>query len=171
MSESERTDSGRVEFAVQPEAQKVFSAIWELESQVNNGGFDQYFHNSDSDIIAYAPVALRAIGASSCAELVERAIQVIAPLPLTQNGRYEALDAAGDNGQDRLTRMDSEFFAYPDNLTELLFEFVRQHSDSFGPVPSILINYDPEDVQWRRAAYEQFTRDDSPENTVYDSHR
>lgn len=135
LSESERTDSGRVDFAAQSEAQKIFSAIWELESQVNNGGFDQYFRNSDSDIIAYAPVALRAIGASSCAGVVERAIQVIAPLPLTQAGRYEALNAVGADGQDRLTTMDSEFFAYPDDLTELLFEFVRQHPASFGSVP------------------------------------
>lgn len=103
LAESERIDSGRIAFAAQSEAQKTFSAIWELEAQVNNGGFDLYFRNSDSDIIAYAPVALRTIGASSCAEVVERAIRVIAPLPPTQAGRYEALDVAGADGQDRFT--------------------------------------------------------------------
>ena len=34
LSESDRTDFGRVAFAEQSDAQKVFSAIWELESQV-----------------------------------------------------------------------------------------------------------------------------------------
>ena len=136
LSESERTNFGRVDFATQPEAQKVFSAIWELESQVNNGGFDQYFRNSDSDIIAYAPVALRAIGALACADIVGRAIEVIAPLPPTQDGRYAALDTAGEEGQDRLDTLDTEFFAYPDDLTGMLFEFVRERPSVFGPVPS-----------------------------------
>lgn len=103
---------------------------------MNNGGFNLYFYNSDSDIIAYAPTALRAIGASSCANIVGRAIAVIAPLPLTQDGRRIALDALSEEGQDFLTALDSEFFAYPDDLTEMLFEFVYQHPESFGPVPS-----------------------------------
>ena len=136
LSESEWTDFGRVEFSAQPEPQKVFSAIWKLESDVNNGGFDQYFLNSESDVIAHAPIALRAIGVSSCAEIVEKAIQVIAPLAPTEIGRYESLDDAGDEGQERLDMLDAEFFAYPNDLTELLFEFASQRAETFGPMPS-----------------------------------
>jgi hypothetical protein len=33
----------------------------------------------------------------------------------------------------------------------------------------ILTGDDPEDAQWRGGAYQQFTRDDSPEDAVYDS--
>jgi hypothetical protein len=136
LARSERTDFGRIAFASQSEAQKVFSSIWELEGEVNNGGFNLYFHNSDSDMIAYAPTALRAIGALSCADIVGRAIALIAPLPPTQDGRSNALDAMSEETQDRLAALDSEFFAYPDDLTEMLFEFVHQHPESFGPVPS-----------------------------------
>jgi hypothetical protein len=35
----------------------------------------------------------------------------------------------------------------------------------------ILTADDPEDAQWRNGAYEQFMRDDSPEDAVYDSYR
>src|SRR4051812_19254465 len=35
----------------------------------------------------------------------------------------------------------------------------------------ILTADDPEDKQWRQAAYEQFARDDSPEDAVYDAYR
>lgn len=38
LSESDRTMFGRVDFDQQPPDQQVFSAIWELENQVNNGG-------------------------------------------------------------------------------------------------------------------------------------
>ena len=34
----------------------------------------------------------------------------------------------------------------------------------------ILTRDDPEDMQWQQAAYEQFMRDDSPEDAVYDSY-
>src|SRR5207247_5287224 len=91
LSESKRTDFGKVDFAQQSESQQVFSAIWELESQVNNGGFDQYFRNSDSDIISFAPSALRAIGASACAEIVEAAIKFISPVPATETERCAGL--------------------------------------------------------------------------------
>jgi hypothetical protein len=135
LSESERTGFGRVEFSVQSEPQKVFSAIWQLESLVNNDSFDGYFRFSDSNLIQYAPVALSAIGALACADIVERAIQLVSPLPPTQEGRHSALDAIGDHGQEQLQLLDSEFYSYPDNLTDLLFEFVRDRTDVFGPLP------------------------------------
>src|SRR6185503_6796738 len=131
LSESKRTDFGRIEFAKQPEAQRVFSAVWELESQVNNGGFDQYFRNSDSDIIAFAPAALKAIGAKACAKVVEQAIKIISPLPAGQDERCESLDALSEKKQDKLESLDSKFFEYPDNLTDLLFAYVAKHPESF----------------------------------------
>jgi hypothetical protein len=136
LSESESVALGRVEFARQPDAQKVFSAVWTLESEVNNGGFDQYLRNSDPDAIVFAPAALRAIGASTCARIVESAIEAIAPMPRTQDERYRVLDALDEAASERLEALDAKFFAYPDNLTELLFEYVRQYPADFGAVPS-----------------------------------
>jgi len=127
LSESEQSEFGRVDFAEQSEAQKIFSAVWELESQVNDGGFDQLFRYGDIDAIAHAALALRTIGASACARIVERAIEVIAPLGAMSEARSPTLEA--------LNTLDSEFFAYPDNLTELLFEYVSRHPQAFGPVP------------------------------------
>jgi len=37
--------------------------------------------------------------------------------------------------KDRLESLDSKFFEYPDDLTDLLFAFVGQHPESFGPIP------------------------------------
>jgi hypothetical protein len=42
LSESKQTGFGKQEFAEQSFPQKVFSAIWAVESEVNNGGFSQY---------------------------------------------------------------------------------------------------------------------------------
>ena len=35
----------------------------------------------------------------------------------------------------------------------------------------VFVNMDPEDTTWRKAAYEQFLRDDSEEDAVYDKYR
>lgn len=126
---------GKVDFASQSEAQKIFSAIWELESEVNNGGFDQYLRCCESDVIAFTPVALRAIGAETCAAIVEKAISVIEPLPPTQEERFERLDDLAEEAEDMLNALDDEFYAYPDDLTELLFAHVASHPEDFGPVP------------------------------------
>ena len=35
----------------------------------------------------------------------------------------------------------------------------------------VFVDMDPEDAAWRAAAYEQFLRDDSEEDAVYDKYR
>jgi hypothetical protein len=32
----------------------------------------------------------------------------------------------------------------------------------------VIVLLDPEDQEWRRAAYEQFMKEDSPEDSIYD---
>jgi Domain of unknown function (DUF4375) len=49
LSSSEKTSFGKEDFADQSLPQKVFSAIWAIESEVNNGGFSQYFLNSSEE--------------------------------------------------------------------------------------------------------------------------
>jgi hypothetical protein len=132
LAESTATDFGRIDFGGQTDPQKVFSSIWELESQVNNGGFDAYFRHADSEVIAHAPFALTEIGASRCCAIVERALQILGSLPATREGREALLDALG--ADDKLDAFDQEFFAYPDDLTELLFAFVAKRPETFGPV-------------------------------------
>lgn len=135
LSESKATAFGKVDFPAQPEEQKVFSAIWALESQVNNGGFSQYFASWDGETANFAPSALRRIGAQACASIVERALAVVSSEPLPQNFEERAA-LVGSLDSEVLEGLDSEFFAYPDNLTNLLFEFVRNHPHAFGPIPS-----------------------------------
>jgi hypothetical protein len=74
LSESTKTDFGRVDFDKQPPVQRVFSAIWAMESEVNSGGFSHYFSCDEKDTAPFAPTALKTIGALKCAAIVERAI-------------------------------------------------------------------------------------------------
>jgi hypothetical protein len=38
-----------------------------------------------------------------------------------------------------LSSLDEEFIAYPDNLTDLLFEYVASHPDAFGDVGQVVL--------------------------------
>ncbi len=137
LSRSEDTDFGRVEFANQSEPQKVFSAIWALESEVNSGGFLHYFASWEFDTANFAPVALLAIGAESCANIVERALHSLtdSTLPNSHEACEQLVASLTDEDRKKFELLDSEFFNYPDNLTELLFEYVAAHPTTFGPVP------------------------------------
>ncbi len=136
LSESEKVDFGKIEFQTQCTEQKVFSAIWALESQVNNGGFLQYFSSWDGETASFAPLALRQIGANTCAAIVERALVLVSKdtLPDNHDERNNLINELSSETKDKLSDIDSEFYAYPDSLTELLYEYVRLNPNIFGPI-------------------------------------
>ena len=119
------------DFEDQTDIQKVFTAIWALEGEVNNGGFHQYFWNSAGNTANFAPVALRRIGANTCAGIVERALRIVSsePLPDDSDSRDKLLDGLSREAIVELEAIDVEFFSYPDDLTALLFDFVRAHPE------------------------------------------
>jgi len=139
LSESDRTQFGRVDFASQSVPQKVFSSIWTVESEVNNGGFPQYFQNSSAETAHFVVNALDTIGAPRTAQTCSRAIDRAFPegLPSTP----EEISAVAADFSDEILKefdaLDQEFFAYPHDLTDLLFEYVSAHPQDFGPVPEL----------------------------------
>jgi hypothetical protein len=137
LSESRRTDFGKEDFVAQSIPQKVFSSIWALESQVNNGGFEQYFVNFTDASEHFVAEALDRIGAPETAAICRRAIACAFPegLPSSQEEISAAALELSDEVQEKLGKLDTEFFAYPHDLTELLFAYVSAHPEEFGPVP------------------------------------
>jgi Domain of unknown function (DUF4375) len=109
--------------------EQVFVAIWELEGDVNNGGFHQYFFNTSGDTAKHAAPSLEAIGAAKMAAIVREALQVFGPPgPSAERDiRQEQLADLSPSALETLERLTTEFFRYPDNLTELLFAYVARH--------------------------------------------
>ena len=137
LSESPQTKFGKEEFASQTVPQKVFSALWDVESEVNNGGFSQYFVNSSAESAHFVTDALRMIGAPKTADICERAIAAAFPtgLPPTEEAIRSAAADFSDDVLEKLEPLDQEFFSYPHNLTDLLFTYVSQHPEEFGTLP------------------------------------
>ncbi|HET9406876.1 MAG TPA: DMP19 family protein [Candidatus Sulfotelmatobacter sp.] len=136
LSQSDKTSVGKVPLAQQSRPQKVFSAIWEVEAEVNNGGFGQYFLNDSAESVPFVVDALETIGASKTADICRRAIEAAFPagLPSTNSIQAAAADFP-DEVAERLEPLNQEFFAYPHNLTDLLFAYVSARPEEFGTLP------------------------------------
>jgi hypothetical protein len=134
LSESPQVHFGRVDYLEQSTTQRVFSCIWALESQVNAGGFQQYFASWDGETAADAPWALRTLGAMAMASIVARANGLF-PNGQPPRNTEERRQQLGAVANDQLAKLDTEFLAYPDNLTDLLYAFVQANPAEFGPTP------------------------------------
>jgi len=113
--------------------EQVIVCVYELEREVNNGGFDQFFRNSPGQYVLETVQALEAIGAPSMAEITRNAVALAFPdgnIPADQDERSDILDAAGETLGEQLSKLDDRFYEYPDDLTELLFSYVQVNRDS-----------------------------------------
>ena len=137
LSESVATKVGKEEFEQQSLPQRVFTAIWEVEAEVNNGGFSQYFLNDSAESTSFVVNALTTIGAPKTADICSRAIVIAFPGGLPQ--AVEAVrSSAAEFSEDVLAKLeplDQEFLSYPHNLTDLLFAYVTAHPGEFGTLP------------------------------------
>jgi len=138
LSESDKTQFGKQDFATQSTPQKVFSSIWALESEVNNGGFSQYFLNDSSETAAFIAEALDTIGAPRTADVCRRAIATAFPSGLPSSAEAISTAAAdfSDDVLEQLQPLDNDFFAYPHNLTDLLLPTCRNTPRSSGNCPN-----------------------------------
>src|ERR1700745_3316952 len=118
LSSSEKTSFGKEEFADQSVPQKVFSALWEVEAEVNNGGFSQYFLNSSAESASFVVEALETLGAPRTADICKRAIATAFPGGLPQSAEeIRAMAARFPESAAALEPLDQEFFSYPHDLT------------------------------------------------------
>jgi len=110
-------------------AEKVFVSVWELEAEVNNGGFHQYFFNSSGDNAKYCVSALERIGAMNAAALVRQANSVFenGEPPVDSEIRQSKVESFTEEQKNFLDQLDQKFFKYPDKLTELLYDFVMKN--------------------------------------------
>ena len=137
LSESGATKFGKEDFARQSLPQRVFSAIWEVQGEVLNGGLSQYFCNSSAESASFAVEAFQTIGAHNTANVCNRAINAAFPdgLPLTVEEIQSIAEHFPKEVLAKLDALDQEFYSYPDDVTDLLFSYVSVHPEEFGDLP------------------------------------
>lgn len=92
--------------------EKIFLRVWNLEAEVNNGGFAQYFENSTGNYAVGTPDALRSAGAPEMAALVEQAMQPFGPSgpPADRAARDRAIQALPPSARELWDQLDTQFY-------------------------------------------------------------
>ncbi|OGC69552.1 hypothetical protein A2415_03170 [candidate division WWE3 bacterium RIFOXYC1_FULL_39_7] len=111
----------------------IFEYVEELEREVNNGGFDQFFFNSAGNYTEDIVSALKEIGALYTADLVSEAAAQFPnkQVPKDRDTRQEVMESLPKEVTTKWDELDHKFYEYTDNLSELLIGFVKSHLDSF----------------------------------------
>ena len=107
------------------ETEVVKELIDELESEINNGGFDQFFFNSAGDKVADTISALSSIGAEHTADIVRAACTKFpgGMPPKDREARQEVLEQVSPDS-DAFEEEDQAFLEYKDDLSGLVANYV-----------------------------------------------
>jgi hypothetical protein len=109
----------------------VLHHIYWLETEVNNGGFEQYFFNSSGNYALDTPAALEEISAHHTADLVKRTIELFpdGTPPRDLHERREKMGEIDDITLDKFDELDTEFYKYQDPLEDLQMKYMVKNKD------------------------------------------
>lgn len=113
--------------------QHIFG-IFQLEAEVNNGGFNQFFYNSSSQFIDEAHNGCLAIGANNTANVVAKAVDIIMHEMEMQKKTREigTLEAFMQSYDDtKLGVCDDEFYNYAEDLQMMCVSYIRNNYEDF----------------------------------------
>ena len=113
--------------------EKSFYLVFQLEREINNGGFSQFFYNSSGDFANYTAAALREIGAEKTAKICDRALALFGGT--VSNNRDERITMLNntftDENSEILSQCDNDFYEYADDLVELNYQFIMKNKNHF----------------------------------------
>jgi len=123
---------GRLYDELSPE-QKTVYCTQIFETEVNNGGIEQYFLNSYGDRAEFTVRALRVIGAEKTALILESALSALDAerFPEIRSERLLAIQAASPNVSEFWETLDQEFYKYTEDLNLLNWRYIVANRDCF----------------------------------------
>ena len=129
---SELCDYGD-DFSKLTEEQKLFYLNQNLEREINNGGFNQFFSNSAGDNSHETIVSLKAVGAYKTADILQKAIDQFpgSKVPKDMDERTEILEQIEVAADGVWSELDEQFYEYEDDLNTLNLAYVKEHKDFF----------------------------------------
>lgn len=112
------------------EYERVLYITETLEQEVNNGGFSQFFYNSDGNFSNELVDAFTKIGALKTAEICKKAVAIFGDnVPTDRYEREELLDSL--DCDDILEECDDDFYDYEDDLETLNHDFIMKYREYF----------------------------------------
>lgn len=115
------------------ESEHKFVAVFALEGEVNNGGFEQFFFNSSGNEAELALDGLRELGASKVAALLLRAMAVFpdGKPPTDILVRRRMMEKIESHAKPVWEQCDREFFRLNTALSDPLLAFAKRRRAEF----------------------------------------
>ena len=116
-------------------SRQAIYVIWLLESEVNNGGFNQFYYNSTGQFSKHLPDALSLVGATNFSILTSKANKLYENehQMITKNidGTWDGFSKSYNNNP--LNNLDTKFYALykTENLQQLQIDYIRKHIADF----------------------------------------
>ena len=113
--------------------QKYFYFNQNLEREVNNGGFSQYFINSSGEFAHETLTSLRSIGTNKTASILQDAMAQFPDslVPKDRAVRQQIVVQIEEVANKAWDELDKQFFTYEDNLSDLAIHYVKQNKIDF----------------------------------------
>lgn len=109
--------------------ERVFYLNTQLEQEVNNGGFSQFFLNSTGDFAMETLESLSAISADKAAKIYKNFLNAFGcEIPKNRDERDHLITESID---EILSKCDDKFYEYPDNLNELNKQYIMKNKNQF----------------------------------------
>ena len=109
-----------------PTERTVYFAFF-FDAEAHNGGFDQFFFNSQGNFARWTVPALEEIGALKAAGLLRRAMEVFGadgPSP-DRVERWEQMDGLPPERRKSWNELDEEYYRPGENVGQLLVRWLR----------------------------------------------
>lgn len=113
------------------EPQKYLHAMIWYQSEVDNGGHDQFFFNSTGIVWKNALDGFKKIGFNSAAEILQEAVSLLGGSPAyDRTERQEQLDSLSDDELELLGDLDDRFYDI-DDFDDVILRFITENKEDF----------------------------------------
>lgn len=112
--------------ALAPDDRTLYFAFF-FDAEIHNGGFDQFFFNSQGNFARWTVPALEAVGADRAAGLLRRAMEVFGPDGPSPDRveRWEQMDAIPPERRKGWNDLDEQHYRPGEPLAPLLVRWLR----------------------------------------------
>lgn len=114
---------------------QMMYATWRLESELSNGGFNQFFWNDPGGFAGMALEGYKAIGAEKHAALLQRALETQKreePVMREYKAKGTPDAFAESYKHTELGTLDKEFSNMSENASWLRIQYIRKYPEQFG---------------------------------------
>jgi hypothetical protein len=113
--------------------QKAFYYNQNLEREINNGGFNQFYFNSSGNFAHETIDSLKAIGANKTSEIVKKANDQFPDkkVPKDRAERQNALSLIEEKANEIWEELGQKFFVYEDDLNSLNMGYIKKNYNKF----------------------------------------